>query len=115
MDLIHSTLVFAHILGAAALLGGWLATLKSPTVGRFQFVGALVQLVTGVLLVGMTEMSNGDVNHIKIAVKLFLLLVILISAWIGRRKVKSGHVVPIGIAHAVGGLTLINVGLAVFW
>ncbi len=44
--------------------------------GLFQFIGAWVQLVTGVLLVGLAELGDADVNHIKIAVKLSLLIVI---------------------------------------
>lgn len=115
MELLHASLVFFHILGAAALLGGWLATFRTPTVGIFQFIGAWVQLVTGILLVGVNEMGDGSVNHIKIGVKLAILLVILVTAWIGRRKVKKNEPVPVGIAHAVGGLTLVNVGLAIFW
>lgn len=121
MDPLYTVLVFLHILGAAALLGGWLATFKKPTVGIFQFIGAWVQLVTGVALVGLAEMApadseiGGDVNNIKIAVKLVLLIAILIAAWIGRRKVKRDEPVSTGIAHAVGGLTLINVAIAVFW
>jgi len=115
MELLHSFLVFLHLLGAAALLGGWLATFKKPTVSTFQFIGAWVQLVTGVLLVGLAEMGDGGVNHVKIAVKLALLIGILVTAWIGRRRVKRNQPVPTGIAHAVGGLTLINVAIAVFW
>lgn len=115
MDFLHTALVFFHILGAAALLGGWLAAFKNPTVGLFQFIGAWVQLITGVLLVGLNEMGDGSVNHVKIAVKLAILLVILATAWIGRRKVKKNETVSVGIAHAVGGLTLVNIALAVFW
>lgn len=115
MELLHSALVFLHLLGAAALVGGWLATFKEPTVGHFQFIGAWVQLVTGVLLVGLASMGDTEVNHIKITVKLILLVVILIAAWSGRRKVKRGEAVPTGIAHTVGGLALANVALAVFW
>ena len=115
MDILHTTLVFFHIVGAAALLGGWLATFKKPTVGLFQFIGAWVQLITGILLVGLTEMADGNVNHMKIGIKLAILIVILVTAWIGRRKVKKGETVSTGIAHSVGGLTLVNVALAVFW
>lgn len=115
MDFLHSALVFLHILGAAALVGGWLATFKKPTVGLFQFIGAWVQLITGVLLVGLAEMGDGSLNYAKITVKLVLLVVILVAAWIGRRKVKRGEAVPTGIAHSVGGLALINIALAVFW
>ena len=115
MDFLSTILVFFHILGTAALLGGWLATFKKPTVGLFQFIGAWVQLITGILLVGVAEMNDGNVNNVKIAVKLVILIVILVAAWIGRRKVKKDEPVSVGIAHAVGGLTLVNVALAVFW
>lgn len=115
MEILHTILVFLHFVGAAALLGGWLATFKTPTVGLFQFIGAWVQLVTGILLVGLNEMGDGSVNHVKIAVKLVILIVILVAAWIGRRKVKKNEPVSVGIAHTVGGLTLVNIALAVFW
>lgn len=115
MDFLYTALVFLHILGAAALVGGWLATFKKPTVGSFQFIGAWVQLISGVLLVGLASMGDSSVNHTKIGVKTVLLIVILVSAWIGRRKVKRGEAVSKGIAHSVGGLSLINIGLAVFW
>ena len=115
MEILHTILVFLHIVGAAALLGGWLATFKTPTVGLFQFIGAWVQLVTGILLVGLNGMGDGSVNHVKIAVKLVILIVILVAAWIGRRKAKNNEPVSVGIAHTVGGLTLVNIALAVFW
>lgn len=115
MDFLYLLLVFLHILGAAALVGGWLATFKQPTVGLFQFIGAWVQLVTGVVLVGLASMGDGGFNHLKITVKLVILIVILVAAWIGRRKVKRGEQVSTGLAHAVGGLALINIAIAVFW
>lgn len=115
MDFLNLVLVLFHILGAAALVGGWLATFKQPTVGLFQFIGAWVQLITGVLLVGLASMGDGDVNHIKIGVKLVLLIAILVAAWIGRSKVKRGEEVSTGIAHAVGGLSLVNIAIAVLW
>lgn len=110
-----STLIFFHLLGAAALVGGWLATFKTPTVGRWQFIGAWVQLITGLLMIGLIEMNDGSPDHIKIAVKLLLAVGILVAAWIGRKKVKQGLPVAKGLAHAVGGLALINIAVAVFW
>ena len=117
MSLLHSLVLFAHFVGAAALLGGWLATLNKPTVLRWQLIGAWVQLVSGVLLVGLLEMSDdaGPVNHTKIAVKLLVLIAILVAAVLGRRKATRGEDVSIGLAHGVGGLTLLNVAIAVFW
>lgn len=59
------------------------------------------------------ERRRGPVNHVKIGVK--LVIGALVAAFIGRRKVAKGEPVPTGTAHAVGGLALINVALAVFW
>lgn len=115
MDFLRLVLVFLHILGAAALVGGWLAAFKSPTVNKWQWIGALVQLATGLLLVGLAEMGDGDVNHIKIGVKLVLAVVIAVAAFMGRRRVAARQDVSKGLAHAVGGLALINIAVAVFW
>lgn len=115
MDFLHSLTLFIHFVGAAALLGSWLVTFRQPTVTSWQHIGAWVQLVTGVLLVGLLEMNDGTVNHIKIAVKLVVLIAILVAAVLGRRRVRRGEPVSTGLAHAVGGLTLLNVALAVFW
>ena len=115
MDFVHAFLVFLHILGAAAIVGGWLATFKTPTVGKFQWYGAIAQLVTGLLLVGLAEMGPDPVNHAKIAVKLLLGIGVFVAALIGRRKLARGEVVSTGLAHGVGGLGLITIAVAVFW
>lgn len=115
MDFLHSFLVFLHILGAAAIVGGWLAAFKTPTVTQWQWLGALTQLITGLLLVGLAEMGDGDVNHFKIGVKVVIALVVAVAAFIGRRKVKNHEDVSKGLAHAVGGMAFINVAVAVFW
>lgn len=64
----------------------------------------------------MTAGDDGSgINHMKIGVKLVVLLAIILSAVIGRRKTKREGAAPVGLAHSVGGLTLVNVALAVFW
>lgn len=115
MDLLYTFLVFLHIVGAAALVGGWLATFRQPTVLQWQHIGAWVQLVTGLGLVGVAEMGDGTVNHMKIGIKLVILIGVLVAAVIGRRKAARNEPVSKGLAHAVGGLSLINIAIAVFW
>lgn len=117
MTLLHSLILLAHLVGAAALVGGWLATFRSPTVLRWQHLGAWIQLISGVLLVGLLEMNDdaGPVNHLKIAVKLLILVAVLVTAVIGRRRVARGEDVPVGLAHSVGGLALLNMAIAVLW
>lgn len=115
MDFLQSFLVFLHILGAAIIVGIWFAKIKNPTVMPGQFHGALLQLVTGLLLVGLAEMDDYDVNHIKIAVKLVLALVIAVLAFIGQRKFKKGEPVGKGLANGVGILAVLTIAVATMW
>lgn len=115
MDILRDILVLIHILGTAAIVGGWFANFRTPTVSQWQHVGAWVQLITGLLLVGLLEMGDGEVNHMKIGIKLVILLVVAVAAFIGMRKTKRGEPVSTGLAHAVGGMALINAAIAVFW
>lgn len=115
MDFLHSFLVFLHILGAGAIVGIWLAKIKNPTVMPGQFHAALLQLVTGILLVGVNEMADNEVNHIKVAVKLTIALVIAVMAFIGQRKYKKDQPVSGALANGVGILTIVNVALATMW
>lgn len=115
MDILHTLLVALHILGAAAIFGGWLATFKTPTVTFWQFVGAIVQVVTGLALVGLAEAGPDPVNHIKVGVKALLGIIILVAAIIGYRKSTKDQEVSKGLAHAVGGLAFINILVATLW
>jgi hypothetical protein len=115
MEFLKLILVLLHFIGAAALVGGWLSNFKTPTVTNWQFYGAIIQLVTGLLLVGLAEMGDGDVNHLKIAVKLILAIVVFVAALIGWRKARAGQEVSTGLAHATGGTALINMAVAVLW
>jgi hypothetical protein len=115
MDILKYFLVFLHILGAAAIVGGWFATYKKPTVLPVQLYGAIAQLVTGLALVGIAGATHDPLNYGKIAVKLVIAIVVLVAAVIGYRKATSGAGVPKGLAHAVGGMGLINIAVATLW
>ncbi len=115
MDFLRYALIFLHILGAAAIFGGWLANFKKPTVTQWQFIGAITQVVTGLALVGIAEAGDHPVNHIKIAVKVVIALAILVAAIIGYRKASKGEEVSTGLAHAVGGMALIDIAVATLW
>ena len=110
MSFVYALLVFLHFVGAAALVGGWLVSFKSPTVHAWQLYGAWLQLLTGLGLVGLLEM-----NDAKIGVKLVIVIAVLVAAILARRKIAQGQDVSTGLAHAVGGLSLINIAIAVFW
>jgi hypothetical protein len=115
MTFLTAFLVFLHVVGAAAIFGGWLANFKKPTVNIWQWYGSIAQLVTGLLLVGLAEMGDGQVNHAKIAVKLVLAIGVFVAALLGRRKIKNGLEVPTGLAHGTGGTALIAIAVATLW
>lgn len=116
MEFLRYLLLFIHVLGAAAIVGVWFANFRRPGVSPWQFHGAWVQLLTGLLLVGVIEMGDlAEVNNIKIAVKLVIALVVFVAALIGYRKQKKGEPVSTGLAHAVGGMALVNIAVATLW
>ncbi len=114
MELLRDVLVFLHFIGLAALFGGLFVQLKaSPRVANAaMWHGALTQLVTGVLLVGVIEMGDlYDLNHTKIGVKLLVALVIAVLVFLNRRK----QALPDGLFFGLLGLTALNIAVAVFW
>lgn len=56
--------------------------------------GAYLQLVTGLLLMGLAEMGDGDVNHMKLGIKLVVAILVTIFAFIGNKKQKASPLLP---------------------
>lgn len=115
MGFLTSLLVLIHLVGAAVIVGTWIATFRRPTVTSWQFWASLVMLLSGVLLVGFAEMGGGSLNYVKITVKIVLSLAVFAAALIGWRKANRGEEVSTGLAHAVGGTALINMAVATLW
>jgi hypothetical protein len=113
MEFLTHTLVVLHFIGLASLLGGFLVQMKSsPRVVNPAMVhGILTQLVTGVLLVGLAEADDADVDHAKIGVKLAVAVVVAILVFANRRR----EALATGAWAAIGGLTIANIVVAVFW
>jgi hypothetical protein len=116
MDVLIHLFVGLHIIGIAALLGGFLTQMKAMGQGTARYTpamlhGALTMLVTGVILVGLNQADDQTVNNIKIGVKLALLIVILGLVYVKRDDEK----VDKGLFGLVGALTTANVFIAVLW
>lgn len=114
MEFVHLLLRYLHLLGFAAVFGGWLVALLSR---KFNFntamlYGIAAQLATGIVLYGIAS-ADGDANHAKLGVKfllaLLLAVMIAIPVWKKRERVAAGHF------WATGALVAITAGVAVFW
>ncbi|MYT33236.1 MULTISPECIES: hypothetical protein [unclassified Streptomyces] len=116
MDVVINVFVALHIIGIASLLGGFLTQMKAMGAGTARFVpamlhGALTMLVTGIVLVGLNQMQGNSLNNIKIGIKMAVLVVILALVYVKRDEEK----LPKPVFGAVGGLTTLNIFLAVLW
>jgi hypothetical protein len=114
-------LVVLHLIGMAALLGGFLVQIKALRAKTAEVLpamahGAWTSLLTGLLLVGVAEwelaMGGGqEIDHSKIAIK-FVVVAIIVTLVMLHRKKKP---VSSSVLGTIGGLSLLNVVLAVFW
>jgi hypothetical protein len=113
MELLRHLLLVVHILGFAALLGGLLVQARSPekTVNALMRDGAGTAFIAGLLLVGVLEANDEEVNNAKIAVKLVVGLVILVLVMANLRKER----IATGLWALLLGLSVANICVAVFW
>lgn len=115
MEILEKVLLVLHFVGLASILGGVLVQAKLLRSGARLLPaimhGAWLQLLTGLALVGVISATDNDLDNTKIAVKLTVLLVIVVLAFINRTKATpASWVVPV-----IGLLTLSNIVIAVFW
>jgi FtsH-binding integral membrane protein len=115
MIIVYNIMVFLHIVGAAMIVGIWIGNMKKPTVHPRQFDGAALQILTGVVMMGLIPALDMDANYVKLGVKFAIALAVGVLAFIGRRKYKKGEDISKGLAHSVGGLALLNVAIATLW
>ncbi len=115
MDFIYNLVVILHFIGLASLVGGFIVQMSSPDKGvnAAMFHGALIQLVTGLIMVGMVEGGaiEDELNMTKISVKLAIVLVVTVLAFIGRKKTPP----QVALWGAIGALSIANIFIAVLW
>ncbi|MCU1539180.1 MAG: hypothetical protein JWM01_127 [Arthrobacter sp.] len=115
MNIVYNIMVFLHIVGAAMIVGIWIGQMKKPTVHPRQFDGAALQLITGIVMMGLIPALDMDANYLKLGIKFAIGLAVAVLAFIGRRKFKKDEPISKGLAHSVGGLALLNVAIATLW
>jgi hypothetical protein len=112
LELLRLALRYVHLVGFALLLGGFAAQYFSGRlrINRAMLWGALLQVATGLLLSAPFP-RDVELNPYKLGVKLLIAVLIAIMVVVPRNRetVNRGHFL------AIGGLTLINAAVAVFW
>jgi len=120
VDFVYNLILILHFIGLASVVGGFLVQMRSAEKGvnPAMLHGALTQLVTGLLLVGLPEMGVAtpfpgweEWDHVKIGVKLVITLVITVLAFVGRKKPLP----QTGMWAAIGALSIANIFIAVLW
>lgn len=115
MDVLYNVLVALHLVGMAGIVGGWLFQLRSaePRIAALMSHGAILQVITGLALVGIASagLAADKPNNAKVAVKLVIALVVMVVALLNFRKQKASK----AVFHTVGGLAVLNVLVATLW
>ncbi|RKS04589.1 hypothetical protein DFP74_0149 [Nocardiopsis sp. Huas11] len=112
MDIIYSALVFLHMIGLAGVIAGFLMQVMTGHAKSTKVLlhSSLLQLVTGLALVGVAEMSGvAEIDNIKVGVKLLVALAVVVVGVMNLRKPSSR------LATIAGVLAILNIGVAVFW
>ena len=113
MSFLISLFVVLHMICWAVALGTWVASARTRVPNKGMAHATAGALVFGIVLAALVSIG-GDPNHMKLGIKAAIGIVVFVMALIGRRKINSGESVGTGVAHAVGGMALINILVAVF-
>ena len=114
MEFVRLLLVFLHLLGMGMLVAMFFLQVRAEAgapLNKGWLHGAGLQLLTGLALVGLSPLTDKDYDHFKIGVKLLVLVVIGVLAFLYVRKPAA----PTWLPRALAGLVVLNVGVAVFW
>jgi hypothetical protein len=98
----------------AAIIGSALF-LARGTVTPYLVWGARAQLLTGILLVGLVQANDEEVDNAKIGVKLLVAVAVVACAEIAAARERKGTGSSSQLVNAAGVLALLNVLVAVFW
>jgi hypothetical protein len=112
VEFLRLALLFVHLIGLSLLLGGFASQVfaRQFRIGPAILYGAVTQVVSGLLLAAPLGRDEQP-SPAKLAVKLVIALLIAAMVIVVRDKqsIAKGHF------YAIGGLTLVNVAVAVFW
>jgi hypothetical protein len=112
LEIVRLVLRYLHLVGVALLLGGFAvqALAAQYRINSAMLYGAVAQIATGFALAAPLGRDEQP-PPAKLAVKMVIALLIAAMVIVVRNKdsVAKGHF------FAIGGMTLLNIGVATFW
>ena len=119
MQFTYNLFLVLHFIGISGLLGGLLAQIavKPKTLPKFVMHSAWLAFIAAVVMVGINQIMHSDdatvevLDHIKVAVKSTILLVILALGYLNIKKAA----LPNKVWGLMTLLTISNIVIAVFW
>ena len=118
MEFTYNLFLTLHFIGLAGLLGGLLTQIpnKPRQLQKLVMHSGLLMLIAGIVMVGINQMMNADdpnvelLDHVKIAIKSIVLIVILALGYLNIKKSELSNKVWAVMTL----LATVNVVLAVF-
>lgn len=115
MSALYDVLAILHLVVAATILVGYAMQLRAPAAGPVMAWAARIQLLLGLVVVGIGEGAlDKEYDHVKIAVKLLVSLAVVALVEISRARARRDEPQPV-LVHAAAGLTVVNVLVASLW
>lgn len=116
LELLRSILVLTHLVGFAMLLGGFVVQFAG---GRFE-VGAVMRAGLGIaigsgLILAIPFPSGIDLDHVKLAVKLGIAVVIGALIGVSVTATRRGRPASRALFATIGGLAFANAAVAAIW
>ena len=113
MGIAFQLLVLLHLVGFAALLGGYLVQLRTvePEINAAMLYGSWVVFASGSALVGLVAIGPGLTDYAELVIKLLLTVVIVVLVTKNRKYAR----IPRGLGALIGLLTLLAAAVAVLW
>lgn len=117
METLRDVVIVIHLVGYAILFGSWAveAAARRFQATRLMDLGVLVAGVAGLALAAPWGLGDGELNYVKIGIKLVVLIVIGALIGISTSRSKKGTPLPSWVFWLIGVLTLFNAALAVIW
>jgi hypothetical protein len=114
MEILVNVFVVLHLLGMAAIIGSAVFVARGAVTPALVW-GARAPLVTGILLVGLVQANDEEVDNAKIGVKLLVAIAVVACAEIAAAKERKGQGSRPQLVNAAGALAVLNVLIAVLW